>query len=136
MNNTLNFGLIGSGYMGKAYAIALHALPAIFNLSARPVCELLASSCAEGATAKARELGFNRSTADWRKLVEDPVVDVVAICTPTHLHREMALAAIAAGKHVICEKPLGLDSAEAETMVQAAEAAGVWRLHPGGFQLH
>lgn len=124
----LNFGVIGSGYMGKAYAIALRALPVVFPLSAEPVCDMLATTNAARAAEQARTLGFRRSTGQWRELVEDPAIDVVAICSPTHLHREMALAAIAAGKHVICEKPLAFTSADAAEMATAAEMAGVCTL--------
>ena len=73
----------------------------------------------------AGQLGFARATDDWRALVADPAVDLVSITTPNRLHREMALAAIAAGKHVWCEKPLALTLGEAEEMAAAAEAAGV-----------
>ena len=73
----------------------------------------------------AGQLGFARATDDWRALVADPAVELVSITTPNRLHREMALAAIAAGKHVWCEKPLALTLGEAEEMAAAAEAAGV-----------
>lgn len=122
---TLNIGLIGTGFMGKAHAIAYHSAPAVFPLSANLVCELLAEVNPELAGAKARELGFRRSTGDWRTLVNDPQVDVVDICSPNHLHKEMALAAIAAGKHVYSEKPLALNAADALEMTEAAERAGV-----------
>ncbi|MBW5801871.1 Gfo/Idh/MocA family oxidoreductase [Halomonas elongata] len=121
----LKFGLIGTGFMGKAHAIALKAAPTVFSLPAFPVCELLAEVDAEQAARKARELGFARSTGDWKALVEDPDVDVVDICAPNFLHKEMALAAIAAGKHVYAEKPLALSAVDAQAMVEAAEAAGV-----------
>ena len=75
----------------------------------------------------AGQLGFARATDDWRALVADAEVDLVSITTPNRLHREMALAAIAAGKHVWCEKPLALTLGEAEEMAAAAEAAGVRR---------
>ena len=74
---------------------------------------------------KAKELGFHRATGDWRTLVNDPNVDVVDICSPNYLHKEMALAAIAAGKHVYSEKPLALNAVDAKEMTEAAEAAGV-----------
>ncbi|PPC77506.1 myo-inositol 2-dehydrogenase [Pokkaliibacter plantistimulans] len=122
---TLKFGVIGAGYMGKAYAIALGSVGATFELSANPVRELLATTQQQSADAKAAALGFNRATADWQSLVRDTAVDVVGICSPTHVHKEMALAAIAAGKHVLCEKPLALSPREAEQMAQAAEQAGV-----------
>ncbi|ALM51929.1 Gfo/Idh/MocA family protein [Halomonas huangheensis] len=122
---TLNIGLIGTGFMGKAHAIALKAAPTVFSLPAFPVCELLAEVNDELAAHKATELGFTRSTGDWRALVEDPKVDVVDICAPNFLHKEMALAAIAAGKHVYAEKPLALSAADAAAMVEAAESSGV-----------
>ncbi|MCE8035915.1 Gfo/Idh/MocA family oxidoreductase [Billgrantia tianxiuensis] len=122
---TLKFGLIGTGYMGKAHAIALRAAPTVFPLPAHPVCELLAEVDGELAARKARELGFARATGDWKALVSDPEVDVVDICSPNYLHKEMALAAIEAGKHVYAEKPLALSSADAQEMVEAAERAGV-----------
>lgn len=121
----LKFGLIGTGFMGKAHAIALKSAPTVFALSATPVCDLLAEVDDDLASRKAVELGFARATGDWRTLVSDPHVDVVDICAPNFLHKEMALAAIAAGKHVYVEKPLALSSAEAEEMVEAAERAGV-----------
>lgn len=121
----LRVGLIGTGYMGKAHAIALHAAPRVFPLSAQPVCELLAEISDELATRKAQELGFSRATGDWESLVADPAVDVVDICSPNYLHKEMALAAIAHGKHVYSEKPLALSAADAMEMVEAAESAGV-----------
>lgn len=122
---TLKIGLIGTGYMGKAHAIALKAAPTVFSLPAYPVCELLAEVGDDLAAHKASELGFSRSTGDWRKLVTDPEVDVVDICAPNFLHREMALAAIAAGKHVYCEKPLALSADDGWEMVKAAESACV-----------
>lgn len=122
---SFHFGLIGTGYMGKAHAIALHAAPRVFDLSATPVCELLAEVDERLATRKARELGFARATGDWRTLVADPRVDVVDICAPNFLHKEMALAAIAQGKHVYLEKPMALNDADAVEMVTAAERAGV-----------
>lgn len=122
---TLNIGLIGTGFMGKAHAIALKAAPTVFDLPAKPVCDLLAEVDDELAVRKARELGFARATGDWRSLVKDPEVDVVDICAPNYLHKEMALAAIAEGKHVYAEKPLALSAADAQEMVEAAESAGV-----------
>ncbi|WP_027961266.1 Gfo/Idh/MocA family protein [Halomonas halodenitrificans] len=122
---SFHFGLIGTGYMGKAHAIALHAAPRVFNLSATPVCELLAEVDESLAIRKAQELGFARATGDWRALVADPRVNIVDICAPNFLHKEMALAAIAQGKHVYLEKPMALNDADAVEMVAAAEHAGV-----------
>ncbi len=101
----VRIGLIGSGFMGKSHAVAFRNVPLVFAPSAEPVLELLADLDEAAARKAAGALGFRRSTGDWRALVEDPDVDVVDITTPNFLHKEMALAAIEAGKHVYCEKP-------------------------------
>lgn len=123
---TLRIGLIGTGYMGKAHAIAYRNAMAAFGISASQMqCEMLAEVDATLAEQKAGEFGFNRSTGDWKTLVTDPNVDLVDICAPNFLHKEMALAAIAAGKHVYSEKPLALNADDAKEMTHAAEKAGV-----------
>lgn len=120
----LRFGVIGAGYMGKAYAIALSEAATVYEFDTRACKEMIATSSDAGAADHARRFGFARSTGDWRKLVDDPAVDVVAIATPTPLHRQMALAALAAGKHVICEKPLAATAPEAAEMARAAARSG------------
>ena len=121
----LRFGLIGTGFIGRTHAIALNASGAVFGERFAPVCEMLADHTEEAARRGATALGFARGTGDWRELVAEPAVDVVDICTPNYLHREMALAAIAAGKHVYCEKPLANTAQEAAAIAAAADAAGV-----------
>jgi predicted dehydrogenase len=121
----LRFGLIGSGYMGRAHAIALHSVAATFGADYAVECATLGDVTPQRALEAAQSLGFAAGTADWRELVADPDVDVVDICTPNHLHAEMALAAIAAGKHVYCEKPLALDLQQSRAIVDAARRAGV-----------
>ena len=102
MKQDVRIGLIGTGFMGRSHAMAYHAVPFIFPAAARPVPELVADVSEEAARAAAEATGFRRATGDWRQLVRDPAVDVVDITTPNSLHKEMALAAIAAGKHVYC----------------------------------
>jgi predicted dehydrogenase len=121
----LRFGLIGSGYMGRAHAIALHSVGAAFGPDYAVECALLADATPESAQHAAAALGFTAAAPDWRALVTDPRVDVVDICTPNYLHAEMALAAIAAGKHVYCEKPLALDMQQSHAIVAAARRAKV-----------
>ncbi len=123
--DSLRIGLIGSGFMGKTHAIAFHALPVVFPATKKVVCEMVADATEELARHAARTLGFKRFTADWKELVSDPDIDVVDICTPNYMHKEMALAAIAAGKHVYCEKPLALNPQESLEMSVAAEESGV-----------
>jgi predicted dehydrogenase len=118
-------GLIGSGFMGKTHALGFGAVSTVFEMPIEPVLEVLADVDTQTAASAARKLGFARSTGDWRELVRDPAVDIVDITTPPLLHHEMALAAIAAGKHTYCEKPLAPSAALALEMAQAAERAGV-----------
>lgn len=123
---TLNIGLIGSGFMGQAHADAFRRAATLYrDLPARPHLYMLADATDELAAGAAARFGFEKSTGDWRALVNDPAVDVVDITSPNALHHEMALAAIAAGKHVYCEKPLAVTRAQAEEMAAAARAKGV-----------
>ena len=121
----VRIGLIGSGYMGKAHALAYRTVPGVFALPAEPALELLADVDAATAERAGEAFGFARWTGAWRELVSDPAVDLVDITTPNVLHKEMAFAAIDAGKPVYCEKPLAPTAADAKAMVEHAEAAGV-----------
>jgi len=111
--------------MGRAHSIALHSVAATFGPEYGVTCAALADVSGERARQAAASLDFERSCGDWRELVSDPQIDVVDICTPNHLHAEMALAALAAGKHVYCEKPLALDLKESIAVAEAARSAGV-----------
>ena len=122
----LNIGLIGSGFMGQAHADAYRRAAMLYrDLPALPRLSMLADATPELAEKAARRFGFERSTGDWHILVNDPAIDVVDITSPNLFHKEMALAAIAAGKHVYCEKPLALSAEDAAEMTRAAEKAGV-----------
>jgi predicted dehydrogenase len=121
----LGIGLIGTGFMGKAHAFAYRAAHAAFPEAPVPVLRTVADVSAEAAARAAGQYGFAASTGDWRQLVADPAIDVVSITTPNAFHKEMALAAIAAGKHVHCEKPLAPTLADSLAMLEAAERAGV-----------
>ncbi len=121
----LGVGLIGTGFMGKCHALAFRSAPAIFPHLPRLDLAVLADVDPAVAGDAASTFGFSRSTSNWRDLANDPAVDIVAITSPNFLHQEMAETAIAAGKHVYCEKPLALDAAGAEAMTGAAEKAGV-----------
>jgi len=125
-NKLLNIGLIGSGFMGQTHADAFRRAGALYrDLPAIPRLYMLADATEELAAQAGERLGFAKSTGDWRQLVNDPEVDVVDITSPNAMHHEMALAAIGAGKHVYCEKPLSVTLAEAEEMTAAAKARGV-----------
>lgn len=121
---SLGVGLIGTGYMGKCHALAWNAVASVFGDVARPRLAVLAESSEALAETKARELGFQRATGDWRSLVADPAVDVVSITTPNAFHPDMAIAALEAGKHVWCEKPMATKLADAQRMLDAARKSG------------
>ena len=122
---TIGIGLVGTGYMGKAHAVALKSVGAVFNTRLRPVCEVICSTTVAGAARKAAEYGFNASTSHWQDLVANPRVEAIVIASPQTTHRPIALEAIAAGKPVFCEKPLGASLEDARAMAAAAAAAGV-----------
>ncbi|ERO60523.1 Gfo/Idh/MocA family protein [Pseudomonas piscis] len=121
----LGVGLIGTGFMGRAHALAFRSVGAVFELPVRPRLAALADADGQRAAQCAKAWGFAKAHADWRQLVDDPQVGLVAITTPNHLHFPMAMAALAAGKAVYCEKPLAVTSEQARQMHQAAQAARV-----------
>ena len=91
----IGIGIVGGGYMGKAHAVAMNAVGAIFNTKLRPSLEVICTTTAQGAAEKAHQFGFKKSTADWQVLVDDPAVEAVVIASPQDTHREIALAAFA-----------------------------------------
>jgi predicted dehydrogenase len=121
----LRVGLIGTGFMGRAHALGFATAPRVFDLSHEIVLHSVADVSEAAAGAAARAYGFAHHTTDWREIVSSPAIDLISITAPNALHAEMSLAAIAAGKHVYCEKPLAPLAAEALRMADAAEVAGV-----------
>ena len=120
----IGVGLIGSGFMGKSHALAWNAVRPVFGDVPDVRLVHLGEMNEDLARAKAAEFGFEKSSGDWRKVVADPDVDVVSITTPNKFHLEMATAALAAGKHVWCEKPMAPNLADAEKMLAAARGSG------------
>jgi len=122
----LNVGLIGAGFMGKAHSLAYTAMPMFFwPAPAIPVRKSIVDVTDAVAAEAAQRFGFEKSSADWRSVVEDPEIDIIDIATPNHLHAEIAIAAAAAGKHIISEKPLARSGEEAKTMYDAVKNAGI-----------
>ena len=124
MAATIGVGLIGTGYMGKCHALAWNGVKAVFGDGPRPFLAHLAEVDAGLARRRADEFGFARATGDWRALIADPEVEIVSVTTPNAFHAEMAIAALQAGKHVWCEKPMAVALADAEAMQAAARASG------------
>ena len=124
MTETIGVGLIGTGYMGKCHALAWNAVKPVFGEGPRPRLVHLAEADAELARSRAAEFGFERATGNWRDLITDPDVHVVSVTTPNAFHAEMAIAALEAGKHVWCEKPMAVGFGDAQRMAAAAKASG------------
>ncbi len=120
----LNVGLIGTGFMGKAHALAFGSVRAVMGDVPKVHLHTLCDTPADKAAAMADQFGFAKATDDWHAMVADPEIDIVSITTPNGMHRDMAVAALKAGKHVWCEKPMALTLADAEEMAAAAKAAG------------
>lgn len=121
----LRIGLIGTGFMGKAHVFGFASAQKVFDLPMQLELHTVADVTEAAASRAASDFGFAHATAEWRRVIEDPEIDVVDITAPNALHKEMALAAIAAGKHVYCEKPLAPLAKDAREMAEAAEAKGV-----------
>ncbi|RTE11293.1 Gfo/Idh/MocA family protein [Paenibacillus whitsoniae] len=122
---SFNVGMIGYKFMGKAHSHAYKDLPMFFPQAAKPVMKLICGRDEAGVKQAAQQFGWEGYVTDWRELVNHPDVDVVDINAPSDAHKEIALAAAKAGKHLFCEKPLALTLADAREMLEAAEAAGV-----------
>jgi predicted dehydrogenase len=124
MAKQLNIGMVGYGFMGRAHSNAYHRVNQFFDVPYHPVLKAVAARTREKLEPFARRWGWQRVESDWRKLVEAPDIDAVDICSPNNTHHEIALAAAAAGKVILCEKPLAMNVAQAREMTQAVERSG------------
>jgi predicted dehydrogenase len=123
---TLNIGLIGGGFMGRTHSNGYRRVPNFFpDLAYTPVLKAVCFRNETKAKAFAEQWGYESFETDWRKIIARPDIDAVDICTPNDTHAEIAIAAAAAGKMILCEKPLARDLAESQLMVDAIEKAGV-----------
>ena len=119
-------GLISVGWMGKLHSRAYRALPTVYpELRLRPRLVHAADTAADRVTYARDVLGYAKGSADYRAVLADPDVDVVSICAPNVLHREIGLAAAEAGKHFWIEKPVGRDARETGEVAAAARKAGI-----------
>ncbi|MEW9871575.1 Gfo/Idh/MocA family protein [Arthrobacter sp. HS15c] len=120
---TLRVAMIGHGFMGAAHSQGWRTAPRVFDLPAEPEMAVVVGRNASATAAAARKWGWAESATDWRDVIARDDIDVVDIVTPGDSHAEIAIAALEAGKHVLCEKPLANTVAEAEAMAEAAERA-------------
>ena len=119
----LRVAMVGHGFMGAAHSQAWRTAPRFFDLGADPEMAVIVGRDPERTEAARQRYGWQAASTDWRAVVADPDIDVVDVVSPGSSHVEIAIAALQAGKHVLCEKPLANTVAEAEAMTAAAAAA-------------
>jgi len=125
----IGVGMLGYAFMGKAHSNAFHKLRYMtWPPPLRPNLVGIAGRSEESVQEAARRYGFERAETDWRALVDDPSIGLFDNCGPNNLHAEPTLAAARAGKHVVCEKPLGRDATESYDLWKAVDATGVKHL--------
>ncbi len=120
---TLGIGQVGYAFMGAAHTHAWRTAPRFFDLPMRPELRALCGRSSVGVADAAERLGWQSTETDWTQLLARSDIDLVDVCTPGDTHAEIAIAALEAGKHVLCEKPLANTVAEAQSMADAAERA-------------
>jgi predicted dehydrogenase len=120
---TIGIGMVGHAFMGAVHSHAWRSVHRFFDPPLVPRLAVLAGRDETRAKAAAERFGWDAVETDWRKLIARDDVDLVDICTPGDSHAEIAIAALEAGKHVLCEKPLANSVAEAEAMAEAARKA-------------
>jgi predicted dehydrogenase len=120
---TLGVGMVGYAFMGAVHSQAWRTAGRFFDLPLAPAMTVLCGRDATAAGEAAARMGWAAVETDWKQLVSRDDVQLVDVCTPGDTHAEIAIAALEAGKHVMCEKPLANTVAEAEAMVEAAAAA-------------
>ncbi|MTE17848.1 gfo/Idh/MocA family oxidoreductase [Streptomyces sp. TRM43335] len=120
---TLGVGMVGYAFMGAVHSQAWRTVAHVYDLPLSPVMSAVCGRDADAVRAAADRLGWAAAETDWRELIARDDVQLVDVCTPGNSHAEIAIAALEAGKHVLCEKPLANSVAEAEAMADAARAA-------------
>ncbi len=124
MAKSLNVGIVGYGFMGRAHSNAYRRVNQFFDVAYEPVLKAVAARTRGRAEDFAHRWGWQRVETDWRRLVEAPDIDIIDIASPNNTHHEITLAAAAAGKMILCEKPLAMNLAQGREMTEAVEKSG------------
>lgn len=125
MKEQLNVGMVGYKFMGKAHSQAYQNAAMFFPHALKPVKKIICGRDEKSVSDAARQFGWESYVTDWQDLVNHPEIDLIDINAPSNTHKDIAIAAAKAGKHIFCEKPLALTLKDAREMLQAAEVAGV-----------
>ncbi len=125
MAKEINVGMVGYKFMGKAHSHAYRDVAMFFETETVPVMKVICGRTETAVSEAARRFGWEAYETSWEKIVQRQDIGLVDINTPNSTHREIAVAAAKAGKHILCEKPLAVSLAEAEEMLKAAKETGV-----------
>ena len=125
MSKEINVGMVGYSFMGKVHSHAYRNVARFFDSGAVPVMKAICGRNEEAVSAAAKTFGWESYETSWQRLIERDDIDLVDISTPGDSHRDIAVAAAKAGKHVFCEKPLANSLAEAREMLDAVQKAKV-----------
>ncbi len=126
MTKTIGIGVVGFGWMGQAHSRSYRSIPAYYpEVGIRPQLVAVADTAPDRTALAVDNFGFARGTDDWRTLMDDDAIDVIDITAPNAMHQELAEAAAAAGKHIFCEKPVGIEPDATAAIEAAARKAGV-----------
>src|ERR1700743_451732 len=123
MSRPINIALIGQKFMGRAHSNAYDAAKRFFELPVTPVLHTIIARDRKSLDAFAARWGWQHATTDWKTAITSPEIDLVDVSTPNNKHREFVIAALEAGKHVACEKPLAATLDDARAMCDAAKRA-------------
>lgn len=121
----INIGMIGYKFMGKAHSNAYRTLPMFFPESIKPTMKAICGRNTEDVAVAAKQFGWQEYMSDWKDLVARDDIDLIDINAPSNVHKDIAIAAAQAGKHLYCEKPLALSLEDSREMLEAAEKAGI-----------
>lgn len=125
MRRTINIGLVGYGFMGRAHSTAYRQAWPFFRPRLKPIMKAICGRNEAAVRQAADSLGWQTYETSWEQLINREDIDLIDICTPGDSHRDIAVAAAQAGKHIFCEKPLANSLGEAKEMLTAVQAAGV-----------
>src|SRR5260370_23913075 len=120
MSQRIGIGMIGYKFMGKAHSNAYRQVNQFFDLPVRPRLKAICGRDKPKVEKMAQRWGWENAVDDWRRIIDDPEIRIVDICSPNNTHHDIAIAALEAGKVVACEKPMAMNGAEAERMAAAA----------------
>jgi len=121
----IKIGLIGAGWMGTFYSTGFLNVRRAYGSGVLPVFRVVCDPVEAAAKKVQDQFGYEKAVGDWKEVIADDEVELVVITTPNHTHKEIVLAAAAAGKHIVCEKPMSMSAAESREMAQAVKKAGV-----------